>query len=420
MVGFSGRRGSRVLMARNATERGRAPSSRPGPRTADRPGYAAPRSGSRSWSAYCPIAVGSGVGSTRRPSDGDVGARDPRELREAIGDPRGELARTTTSTARPRWRDLGEDRRAARPCPSRRGARAAPAPRSRRTCRPLAGVADRPDARPDQGPPRPAGRPPGDLPRHPRRRHQRQDVDGPDDRRPAARLRAARRAVHLARTCTSITERIAFEGGPIDLERFLAAWDEVAPYVDLVDSRHEHRLSFFEVAHRAWRTRPSPRRRSTSPSSRSGSAARGTPPTSPTRRRGRHLDRDGPPGLPRRHPRADRGGEGRDHQGRQHRRPRPAGRSRRPRCCCGAPSRSAAAVAREGFEFGVVARSIAVGGQLLTLKGLGGTYDDVFLPAARGAPGAQRRGGRWRPSRRSSAAGQAGWTRTPYVRASPR
>ncbi len=40
-----------------------------------------------------------------------------------------------------------------------------------------------------------------------------------------------------------------------------------------------------------------------------------------------------------------------------------------------------ATVAREGMEFGVLRREIAVGGQLVTLRGLGGTeYEDVFLP----------------------------------------
>ena len=39
-----------------------------------------------------------------------------------------------------------------------------------------------------------------------------------------------------------------------------------------------------------------------------------------------------------------------------------------------------ASVAREGIEFGVLSRGVAVGGQLLTLKGLAGEYDDVFLP----------------------------------------
>ncbi|GAA0590441.1 bifunctional folylpolyglutamate synthase/dihydrofolate synthase [Kribbella sandramycini] len=39
-----------------------------------------------------------------------------------------------------------------------------------------------------------------------------------------------------------------------------------------------------------------------------------------------------------------------------------------------------APIVREGLEFGVVSRSVAVGGQLISLKGLGGEYDDVFLP----------------------------------------
>jgi dihydrofolate synthase / folylpolyglutamate synthase len=39
-----------------------------------------------------------------------------------------------------------------------------------------------------------------------------------------------------------------------------------------------------------------------------------------------------------------------------------------------------ATVAREGFEIGVLSRDVAVGGQLLTLRGLAGEYDDVFVP----------------------------------------
>ncbi len=37
-------------------------------------------------------------------------------------------------------------------------------------------------------------------------------------------------------------------------------------------------------------------------------------------------------------------------------------------------------VAREGIEFSVASRSIAVGGQLLTIQGLNDTYDEIFLP----------------------------------------
>jgi len=39
-----------------------------------------------------------------------------------------------------------------------------------------------------------------------------------------------------------------------------------------------------------------------------------------------------------------------------------------------------AIVAREGLEFGVTTRVPAVGGQLISLQGLRGSYDDIFLP----------------------------------------
>ena len=39
-----------------------------------------------------------------------------------------------------------------------------------------------------------------------------------------------------------------------------------------------------------------------------------------------------------------------------------------------------ATIAREGLEFGVVGRTVALGGQVLTLQGLGGIYDEVFVP----------------------------------------
>jgi dihydrofolate synthase/folylpolyglutamate synthase len=39
-----------------------------------------------------------------------------------------------------------------------------------------------------------------------------------------------------------------------------------------------------------------------------------------------------------------------------------------------------AMVARAGLEFGVLRRDVAVGGQLLKLQGLGGAYDEIFLP----------------------------------------
>jgi dihydrofolate synthase/folylpolyglutamate synthase len=42
--------------------------------------------------------------------------------------------------------------------------------------------------------------------------------------------------------------------------------------------------------------------------------------------------------------------------------------------------RADAAVAREDAEFAVLGRQVAVGGQLLELQGLGGAYSDIFLP----------------------------------------
>jgi dihydrofolate synthase/folylpolyglutamate synthase len=39
-----------------------------------------------------------------------------------------------------------------------------------------------------------------------------------------------------------------------------------------------------------------------------------------------------------------------------------------------------ATVAREGLEFGVISRDVAVGGQMLTLQSLGGVYEELFLP----------------------------------------
>src|ERR1051326_5804351 len=39
-----------------------------------------------------------------------------------------------------------------------------------------------------------------------------------------------------------------------------------------------------------------------------------------------------------------------------------------------------ATLLREGVDFGVLGRTMAVGGQVLTIQGLGGVYDDVFIP----------------------------------------
>lgn len=45
----------------------------------------------------------------------------------------------------------------------------------------------------------------------------------------------------------TVTERICLDGAPIDEERFAAAFDELQPYVELVDSRSPQPMTFFEV-----------------------------------------------------------------------------------------------------------------------------------------------------------------------------
>src|SRR5215207_725463 len=45
----------------------------------------------------------------------------------------------------------------------------------------------------------------------------------------------------------SVTERISLDGQPVGAERFARAYDELSPYLDVVDQRHDNKLSFFEV-----------------------------------------------------------------------------------------------------------------------------------------------------------------------------
>src|SRR5919112_2988264 len=45
----------------------------------------------------------------------------------------------------------------------------------------------------------------------------------------------------------SMTERITLDGEPLSEEAFVAAYADVAPYLDLVDADSDHPLSFFET-----------------------------------------------------------------------------------------------------------------------------------------------------------------------------
>ena len=110
--------------------------------------------------------------------------------------------------------------------------------------------------------------------------------------------------------------------------------------------------------------------------------------------------------LPRRPAGRDRRREGRDHQARRDRRSRAARSDDVAEVLAGARPRSARRSLREGLEFGVAHRVPAVGGQMLSLQGLRGEYDEVFLPlyGAHQAQNAALRAGRGRgvPRRRAS------------------
>ncbi len=45
----------------------------------------------------------------------------------------------------------------------------------------------------------------------------------------------------------SVNERIVVDGEALPEDRFAAVYDEVAPYIELVDARSSHRMTFFEV-----------------------------------------------------------------------------------------------------------------------------------------------------------------------------
>ncbi|MDL4819260.1 folylpolyglutamate synthase/dihydrofolate synthase family protein [Actinomadura sp. OS1-43] len=61
------------------------------------------------------------------------------------------------------------------------------------------------------------------------------------------RERGLRTGLYTSPEMTTLRERIAIDGEPISEERFTEAFQDVLPYVQLIDGKHETRLSFFEV-----------------------------------------------------------------------------------------------------------------------------------------------------------------------------
>ena len=177
----------------------------------------------------------------------------------------------------------------------------------------------------------------------------------------------------------SITERIGLDGAPIPPERFVETYRDIRPYVQLVDEREQHRLSFFEVltgmAYAAFADAPvdvavvevGMGGTWDATNVLDAQVAVVTPIDLD------HTDRLG--GTP---------GEIAAEKAGIIKPGATAVLAQQPVEAAQALLRRAAevdaTVAREGLEFGVLARQVAVGGQLLTLRGLGGEYPDVFLP----------------------------------------
>jgi len=177
----------------------------------------------------------------------------------------------------------------------------------------------------------------------------------------------------------SIRERIVVDGAPVSAERFVAAYEEVIPYVALVDSRHPVAMSFFEVltgmAFAIFADTPvdvmvlevGVGGRLDCTNVADGVVAVITPiAIDHTRLLGHTIEEIAGEKAGIIKPGAT------------------AVLAQQPLPAAEVLLRHAvevgATVAREGVEFGVLSREQAVGGQQVVLGGLRGTYEDVFLP----------------------------------------
>ncbi len=182
---------------------------------------------------------------------------------------------------------------------------------------------------------------------------------------------------------TRVTERIAVDGEPITDERFVEVWQDVAPYVHMVDVKEQAegrpRLSFFEVftvmAFAAFADAPvdvavievGMGGRWDATNVADGEVAVITPVAYDHERWLGHtlveiagekagIVKDGATLVLSR--------QEEDAEG----------------VILQAAAERGARVVREGVDTDVVERRVAVGGQLLTLRGTGGVYTEIFLP----------------------------------------
>jgi len=177
----------------------------------------------------------------------------------------------------------------------------------------------------------------------------------------------------------SVTERIVVDGSPLPEEAFVAGYAELVPYLQVVDARHEHPLSFFEVltamAYAAFVEAPvdvavvevGMGGRWDATNVADAQVAVVTPIS---------LDHQAYLGDTMGEIAAEKAGIVKPGSF--------AVVAQQPLDAAEVLMRRVAevgaTVAREGLEFGLLASEQAFGGRLLTLRGLTGEYDDVFLP----------------------------------------
>ncbi|MFF5592504.1 bifunctional folylpolyglutamate synthase/dihydrofolate synthase [Streptomyces althioticus] len=177
----------------------------------------------------------------------------------------------------------------------------------------------------------------------------------------------------------SVTERISLDGAPVSAERFVETYQDVKPYVEMVDAAQEYRLSFFEVltgmAYAAFADAPVDVAVVEVGMGGTWDATNvidaGVAVVTPIDLD--HTDRLG--GSP---------GEIAGEKAGVIKPQATVVMAQQPVDAAQVLLKKAveldATVAREGLEFGVLDRQVAVGGQLMTLRGLGGEYTEVFLP----------------------------------------
>ncbi len=178
----------------------------------------------------------------------------------------------------------------------------------------------------------------------------------------------------------SMRERICVDGAPLDAERFVELYDELLPYVQLTDDRQPAPLSFFEVltgmAFAAFADAPvdvavievglGGRWDATNVADGSVAVI-------------------GPIGIDHTEWLGDTIEAIAEEKSGIIKPGAIAVIAQQPQVAAAEvllarAAEAGASVAREGIDFGVLSREVAVGGQSLTLRGLRATYDEVYLP----------------------------------------